>query len=95
MKKFIVGAVMLHNTLFCGTLESAMQAIERGDLQSAAILMEQAACEGDILAQHNLSVMYSNGYGVDKDTDKGSYWLHQATQQRGNEVALTNVYYVQ
>ncbi len=88
MKKIIV-LLSLSTVLFAGNLSFAMEALERGDFKTAVEQFKIAAQQGDPLAQQNLAVMYNNGFGVEKDTQKASYWFEQsASTESSAKVAL-------
>ena len=78
MRKILI-ALMVAVTLQANDLHKGMEALERGDFKSAVVFFEKSAQAGNKLAQQNLSVMYSNGYGVKKDKQIASEWLKRAT----------------
>jgi TPR repeat protein len=80
MKKILL-ALAVAVTIQAGDLSDGMEALERGDFKAAVVFFEKAANEGNKMAQQNLSVMYSNGYGVKKDKQIASMWLNRATNQ--------------
>ena len=81
MKKILL-ALIVAVTVNATDLTSGMEALERGDFKSAVMFFEKSAKNGNKMAQQNLSVMYNNGYGVEKNTEMASYWLNQATGQQ-------------
>ena len=50
------------------------------DFLKAADLYERAAIQGDATAQHNLSVMFLYGYGVEKDIGATFFWTRKAAE---------------
>jgi uncharacterized protein len=44
-------------------------------------IVQRKANSGDVLAQHELSLRYITGRGVDPDTVKGAYWTKRAADQ--------------
>ena len=78
MRKILM-ALMVAVTMQANDLHEGMEALERGDFKSAVVFFEKSAQSGNKLAQQNLSVMYSNGYGVKKDNQIASKWLNRAT----------------
>ena len=78
MRKILI-ALIATVTLQSNDLHEGMEALERGDFESAVVFFERSAQAGNKLAQQNLSVMYSNGYGVKKDKQIASKWLKRAT----------------
>ncbi|VAX00643.1 hypothetical protein MNBD_GAMMA21-227 [hydrothermal vent metagenome] len=59
----------------------ALDAQDRGDFQTAAILWQQLANEGNALAQYNLALLYKLGEGVKVDENMSNYWLTMAARQ--------------
>ncbi len=78
MKKILL-ALIVAVAVNAADLENGMEALERGDFSSAVLFFEKSAKSGNKMAQQNLSVMYNNGYGVEKNTETASYWLNKAT----------------
>ena len=56
------------------------------DKEKAAELYEEAALEGDAVAQYTLGYMYDKGDGIDKDRVKAMFWYEKAADQ-GHEAA--------
>ena len=56
------------------------------DKEKAAGLYEEAALEGDAVAQYTLGYMYDKGDGIDKDRVKAMFWYEKAADQ-GHEAA--------
>jgi len=80
MRKIIL-ALVVATVVQAGDLSDGMEALERGDFKSAVVSFEKAANAGNKIAQQNLSVMYSNGYGVKKDQQTANMWLNRASGQ--------------
>ena len=51
------------------------------DKEKAAELYEEAALEGDAVAQYTLGYMYDKGDGIDKDRVKAMFWYEKAADQ--------------
>eukprot|EP00985_Skeletonema_marinoi_P032754 scaffold39533_cov175-Skeletonema_marinoi.AAC.1 len=51
---------------------------DEGDYKTASEYWTKAAALGEVGAHYQLSVMYSEGVGVEKDKKKGVYHLEQA-----------------
>lgn len=56
------------------------------DKEKAAEIYEEAAVDGDVLAQYTLGYMFDKGDGVDKDRVKAMSWYEKAAAQ-GHEAA--------
>jgi TPR repeat protein len=54
--------------------------------QQAFELNQKMANLGDSVAQYNLDLMYENGDGIEKDSDKATYWYKKSAEQ-GNQDA--------
>jgi TPR repeat protein len=55
--------------------------LEAGDLDSALIVCNKAAEQGDANAQNNLGMMYDNGLGTSQDYKQALYWFTKAAEQ--------------
>ncbi len=77
MKQILI-ILIIAGTMQANDLHEGMEALESGDFKSAVVFFEKSAQSGNKLAQQNLSVMYSNGYGVKKDKQTVSMWLNRA-----------------
>lgn len=64
-----------------GQLNLGMLAIQEGNYDFAANLMQMAAEQGYANAQHVLAHMYFRGAGVDKDVVKAQEWLEKSAAQ--------------
>ena len=60
---------------------TALDALAKGDFQTAAKLWQELANEGDASAQYNLSLLYEKGSGVGQDQNLARYWLSMAARQ--------------
>ena len=73
------------STAWADTLEQQFQqgleAIKRGDYQTAFKLWLPLAEQGDASAQFNLGMMYDNGQGVKQDDVQAVKWYRQAAEQ--------------
>jgi TPR repeat protein len=63
VKKIILGFGIFATLLFGANLQDGYNAIEKGDYKTAFAIFEDLAKKGDIGAQFNLGIMYSNGQG--------------------------------
>lgn len=63
---------LLTSAAVAGPFEDGNEAVERGDLASAALLWKQAAEQGVAEAQFTLGVLHSNGWGVPQDHREAS-----------------------
>ena len=73
-----------------GPLEDGLAAVERHDWDTALRNWRPLADEGDRTAQHNLGVMYDNGYGVPQDYAEAVKWYRKSAEQ-GNPLAQNNL----
>lgn len=69
--------------LFVGVLQAndlvkGIDALGVGDFKKAVESFKKSAESGNKMAQHNLAVMYNNGYGVEKDDKIATYWINEA-----------------
>lgn len=62
-------------------LQKAMQAQAQGDMATGFKYLLEAAQQGDVVAQYNLSVAYSNGDGVAANETLAIDWLTKAANQ--------------
>jgi TPR repeat protein len=69
---------LLVGSLQASDLTKGMDALEVGSFEKAVEFFEKSAEAGNKMAQHNLTVMYNNGYGVKKDTKVATYWINEA-----------------
>eukprot|EP00985_Skeletonema_marinoi_P012280 scaffold5896_cov119-Skeletonema_marinoi.AAC.3 len=58
--------------------QKGIQQFMKGDYSSAFEYFTRAAGLGDIAAHYNLSCMYHNGQGVEKDREKGIHYMEEA-----------------
>ncbi len=77
--KIFLSILLIAVTLKATNLEKGMEALEVGNFKKAVEYFKLSAAEGNVMAMHNLSVMYNNGYGVEKDTKVAASWLNSAT----------------
>jgi len=72
------------------TLEDAVAAYQKGELETAAQQFAALAEVGDAKAQYNLAVLYEKGEGVAQDSDKALAWYQKAAEA-GNVNAQYNL----
>ena len=72
------------------TLEDAVAAYQKGELETAAQQFAALAEAGDAKAQYNLAVLYEKGEGVAQDSDKALAWYQKAAEA-GNVNAQYNL----
>jgi TPR repeat protein len=70
--------------------EAGVDAFERGHYLIALAQWEPLARQGVVVAQHNLGILYENGYGVPRDYAAAARWYRQAAEQ-GHCVAQHNL----
>lgn len=70
--------------------EAGVDAFERGHYLIALAQWEPLARQGVVVAQHNLGILYENGYGVPRDYAAAANWYRQAAEQ-GHCVAQHNL----
>ena len=94
MKSFlclIFLSICFFNTGFADTLallKEAKQYHEQRDYTKAAELLEQAATQGDAVAQSMLVLVYSDGLGVEEDHSKAAYWYEKAVAQNNADAQV-------
>ena len=76
---FVVAVLMVPSAYADNT--AALDAHQKGDFQTAALLWQELANEGDVIAQYNLALLYQNGSGVNQDHNLARYWLTMAARQ--------------
>jgi TPR repeat protein len=75
---------------FGDAFQDGVDAVEKGDYNTAYIIFLPLAERGDARAQCNLGVMYDNGLGVPKDYKEASKWFRLAAEQ-GDPYAQHNL----
>lgn len=91
MKKLpLLLALALAGNIQAQTLEDAVAAYRKGDLETAAQQFTALAEAGDTKAQFNLAVLYEKGEGVAQDSDKALAWYQKAAEA-GNVNAQYNL----
>ncbi len=73
-----------------GAREEGLKAFRAGNYAQVLKLWQPLAEQGDTELQYNLGVMYSQGRGVEKDTQKAIHWLQLAASQ-GDRDALARL----
>ena len=61
-----------------GDISEGIAAMARGDYQTAFAIFKSLAEAGNFIAQQNLGVMYNEGLGIAKDSEKASYWFEKS-----------------
>lgn len=81
----VMVAVQSHHTNSGNSdLVLAMEALEKGDFQTAFVHFKSAAEQGNVIAQQNLAVFYNSGIGVKKDCERAAYWIEHSGDGRQN-----------
>ena len=76
-------------------LQQGLEAITRGDYQTAFKLWLPLAGQGNVNAQFNLGVMYDNGHGVKQDDVEAMKWYRKTAEQgNANAQALLGFAYL-
>jgi TPR repeat protein len=70
-------------------LENGQLLLNRGHDAAAVVWWRRAADQGNVVAQHNLGVMYANGRGVPQNYAEAYKWWSLAAAQ-GYAKAVTN-----
>ena len=78
---FIAALSLFNLPVSSANILQALDAQDRGDFQTAAVLWQQLANEGNALAQYNLALLYKLGEGVKIDENMSNYWLTMAARQ--------------
>jgi len=71
----------------CSDYRKARSAYEAGDYAKALQIFEQLSQAGDSQAQYDLSLMYLQGIGANKNLEKGWTWMNRAADG-GNVQAM-------
>ena len=71
----------------CSDYRKARSAYEAGDYAKALQIFEQLSQAGDSQAQYDLSLMYLQGIGTNKNLEKGWTWMNRAADG-GNVQAM-------
>ena len=71
----------------CSDYRKARSAYEAGDYTKALQIFEQLSQAGDSQAQYDLSLMYLQGIGTNKNLEKGWTWMNRAADG-GNVQAM-------
>ena len=61
--------------------DDAVVAYRNGDYATAFNLFKPLAEQGNAKAQHNLGIMYENGYGVMEDDNEAVTWYRKSARQ--------------
>ena len=89
-KIFAALVLMISATAWAGDYEDGLAAYNKGDFATAASLFKKAARSGDSYAQKDLSIMYLQGQGVEKNFIKAAYWSKLAAE-KGLALAQNNL----
>lgn len=79
---FSIRVVLSSQPIIAGEIEDAVSALQYGNYVKALGLLRPLAEKGDALAQHNLGLMYENGWGVTADYAEAVRWYRRAADQR-------------
>jgi TPR repeat protein len=91
MRRITAAAVMILFALPAwADFQDGLDAANRGDFETALREWQPLADQGDVSAQHNLSDMYYNGWGVPQDYAEAMKWARLAADQ-GNANAQSNL----
>ncbi|QWD59716.1 tetratricopeptide repeat protein [Polynucleobacter sp. MWH-UH35A] len=71
----------------CSDYRKARSAYEAGEYAKALLIFEQLSNAGDSQAQYDLSQMYLQGIGTNKNIEKGWVWMNRAANG-GNVQAM-------
>jgi TPR repeat protein len=78
---FIFILVVTSSMSIAGSLEDGLEAASSGNYKKAYRLWLPLAEQGDVGAQHNLGIMYFNGFGVPQDNKEAVKWFLLAARQ--------------
>lgn len=67
--------------------QQGLESANKGDYQTAFKLWLPLAELGDVAAQYNLGLMYSNGKGIKQDDAEAVKWYHRKAAEQGNAAA--------
>ena len=82
MLKTITLILLLFSTLVQSSeLDKSLDALERGDFQTAYNILIPLANQGDAIAQNNIGVMFEDGMGVPQDDNLAANWYRKAAEQ--------------
>lgn len=90
LEKLVLMALAVCAPLTFADMNSAQEAYNRKDYQSAFQEFMALAEQGDPLAQSSVGVLYDNGQGVPKDYDKAIGWYRKSAEQ-GNQFGQFNL----
>ena len=72
----------------CSDYQNARSAYAAGDYTKAYQLFQALAESGDTKAQYDLSLMYIQGIGTQKNIEQGLVWLKRAAEKGNIEAML-------
>ena len=93
IKKTILGLVLVVSLGFSANFEDGMNAVKKGDYQTALSILEDLANKGDVEAQTYLGYMYNYGNGVQQDYKK-AFELFEKASNQGDAQAQTFLGYM-
>ena len=70
--------------------DQAVALYDAEDYDNAVPLLQEAADQGDPVAQNKLGNCYIYGWGVEQDYEEGLKWYHLAADQGYPNTTLTN-----
>lgn len=73
----------LKSQMYCGQIQ-----YDNGNYEQALYWYEQAAAQGQLVAQQNCAAMYSNGEGCTPDPEKVLYWYEKVAEQGDADAQL-------
>lgn len=78
MKKIVTSLELLLTLSYSVTLNEDLSALEKGDYQTAKVILEELANKNNAIAQFNLGIIYHNWNGVKQDFYKTKEWFSKA-----------------
>jgi TPR repeat protein len=78
MKKIVTSLELLLTLSYSVTLNEDLSALEKGDYQTAKVILEELANKNNAIAQFNLGIMYANGQGVIQDKKRAKEYFGKA-----------------
>ena len=79
----------MHAQSMYGEIYSGGRGVVR-DYRLACVYYEQAAQQGDFMAQNNLGVCYQHGRGCEQSYEKAAEWYEKSARQ-GHATAMTSL----
>ena len=88
MKKVLL-ALSCASLLFANNYDLGLQSYKNDEFKKAHDYFLTSAKNGNSQAAHNLSIMYNNADGVDKNIEESIKWLKIASDSK-NPLAMTS-----